>query len=344
MKKLILFLLFLPGFTCIAQRAFVRQNGTSTAYYHVDSVFLTAQTGDTIYLPGGAFQTGNLSIDKKLLIIGAGHYPDSTQATYATTLTGNIYLKSGASLGSLSGIYLAGSIYFGNSSSNQTVTNYSISRCNVSGIQMGYEYNTPGTASYISVKENIVRGEIRGCNAQFISITSNLINGAVTFFNSNLLVKNNTMLGGIGCPTYNLANMSNCTIENNIFMSPGACGGWGISGDVSSCIFSNNVFNGVYAFPVGTNIGSGNYTNTSFTNFFLNEMDFTIEYANNYHLQNPGTYLGTDGTQCGIYGTTTPYKAGAVPLNPHVRSKTIAPYTDTNGDLNINIVAGAQDK
>ncbi|TAL57185.1 MAG: hypothetical protein EPN85_14480 [Bacteroidetes bacterium] len=344
MKKIITLSLFLLSLNMYAQRAFVRQNGTSHIYYQIDSVFFTARTGDTIYLPGGGFQINNLFIDSSITIIGAGHYPDSTQATYATTLSGNIYLKNNASFGSISGIYLTGSIIFGNSPANQTVTNYSIARCNVAGIQMGYNQNLTGTASYIIVKENIVRGWVRVCNAQFVSIENNLINADVSLFNGNISVKNNTFLGGGGCPAYCIATGSNATVENNIAILVSGCGVIGISSDVYSGIFTNNVFNIPLSFPVGSNIGSGNYTNISFTNFFVNETDYTIDYSSDYHLQNPATYLGNDGTQVGMYGTANPYKAGAVPANPHIRSKIIAPYTDNNGDLNINITVGAQDK
>ena len=127
-------------------------------------------------------------------------------------------------------------------------------------------------------------------------------------------------------------------------MNNGSCYNLSINSDVYSCIFVNNVFNAALSFPVGSNIGSGNYINVSFTNFFVNETDYTIDYASDYHLQTPGTYLGTDGTQCGMYGTTSPYKAGAVPINPHIRSKTVASYTDNSGNLNINVTVGAQDK
>jgi hypothetical protein len=44
-----------------------------------------------------------------------------------------------------------------------------------------------------------------------------------------------------------------------------------------------------------------------------------------------------------MYGGSFPYKAGAVPINPHIVTKIIAPQTDVNGDLNINITVGAQD-
>lgn len=329
--------------TVNAQRAFTRQNITSNVYYTIDSVFLTANNGDTINLPGGSYMIGNLVIDKRLTIIGAGHYPDSTSATFATTLNGSIYFVNGSNNSSVSGISLNGSIYVGNSPTNQTVQGLNIYRNSVVSIQLGHYYYSAGTASYINIKENVIRGEVRGCQAQFVNIEQNLINGHISFFNGNLLVRNNTFLGGSGCPAYMLADVNNSTLENNIFMNSGACANSTISG-CNSNIFTNNVFNGNFIFPYGTNIGTGNQANVSFTGFFVNETDFTFDYTNNYHLQNPLSYLGTDGTQVGVYGTATPYKESAVPVNPHIRSKSIAPQTNSNGDLNINISVGSQNR
>jgi hypothetical protein len=36
-------------------------------------------------------------------------------------------------------------------------------------------------------------------------------------------------------------------------------------------------------------------------------------------------------------------KEGAVPMNPHIMTKTIAAQTTPTGELNINITVGAQD-
>lgn len=70
---------------------------------------------------------------------------------------------------------------------------------------------------------------------------------------------------------------------------------------------------------------------------------YVFNYAHNYHLKSPTTYLGTDGTEVGIYGGTFPYKEGSVPRNPHIQLKNIASKTDDNGSLQIEIQVEAQD-
>ncbi len=324
-----------------SQQTFVRQNGTSNVYYSLSEAFSTAQTGDTIYLPGGAFNISTLTIDKELHIFGVGHHPDSTSATYATTLSGNLILTTNASNGSITGVYLTGYLRFGTSVSNDDVTQYSITRCNMESIELGSSASYISGASYITIRENIVRTYIRGDEAQFVNIENNLIQGHVDYFNGNVLFRNNTFIGGSGCPSYHINNVTSGTFENNIFMNNGACDNATISA-AYSCIFENNVFNKAYSFPFGTNIGSGNYVGIPFAGFFVNATDFTIGYNDNYHIATPSTYLGTDGSDAGMYGGFIPFKEGSVPTNPHIMSKNIAPQTTPAGDLNISITVGAQ--
>jgi hypothetical protein len=71
--------------------------------------------------------------------------------------------------------------------------------------------------------------------------------------------------------------------------------------------------------------------------------NFTYEANDNYHLVAGSAALtaGTAGTQCGIYGGSSPAKEGLVPFNPHISSKSIAPST-VNGLLQINFTTSAQ--
>ena len=217
MKKIAILAFTLLSGISFAQQTFIRQNGTTTTYSSISGVFAAAVDNDTIYIPGGAFNIGNLTVDKKLFIFGVGHHPDSTQATYATTLSGSIIILNTASYGSIEGVYLTGNLRFGNTPSNQTVTNYNISRCCVENIEMGHEYYTVGNASYINVKDNIIRTVIRGCDAQFVNIENNLIQGSVEFFNGNTLVKNNTFCKRQWMPFLSHEPSNKCNFREQYF-------------------------------------------------------------------------------------------------------------------------------
>jgi len=66
---------------------------------------------------------------------------------------------------------------------------------------------------------------------------------------------------------------------------------------------------------------------------------------NDYHLKadSPGKNAGKDGTDIGIYGGSYPWKEGSLPFNPHYQKIQVAPKTDNQGNLNVNIMVKAQD-
>ena len=129
-------------------------------------------------------------------------------------------------------------------------------------------------------------------------------------------------------------------------------------------LFENNVFkynadpnflqnggnpNNTFSYNVFTlsplwwlNPNNNNYINADPATLFVNQTGTIFSYAHNFHLQDPGSFIGADASQCGIYGGPFGYKEGAVPANPHIRQKTIAGTTDAEGKLQVNITVAAQ--
>lgn len=159
MKKLIIIAatIILSCMQVNAQQFITVQNGSSVSFYsNLDSAIIRANNGDTLYLPGGSFSI-NTSIDKRLYIYGVGHNSDSTAATSPTYITGAIYLITGASGGTLTGLFSQGGILFGNNGNgnNANVSNYSISRCNIA--QLYFYSNAPSNNVFY---ENIIHGNL----------------------------------------------------------------------------------------------------------------------------------------------------------------------------------------
>ncbi|OPZ96627.1 MAG: hypothetical protein BWY70_01709 [Bacteroidetes bacterium ADurb.Bin408] len=153
-------------------------------------------------------------------MFGAGHYPDSTQATGRTALTGNIYFKTGASNSVLQGIYLSSNIFMGDSCSTGNVSNILISRCNVDNICL--TYNTGSTncgAENIFIKDCIIRTDIRGANAQGTVVETSIITNQIAYFNGNAEFRNNIFLrynNSTNSYSYVFYNIYNCNFSNNI--------------------------------------------------------------------------------------------------------------------------------
>ncbi len=339
MKKLATITFSLLVYNICAQViATLHHNGQTTVFYNQNGLadaYSVAQSGDTIYLSGGHFAP--ITIDKRLTIFGAGHYPDSTTATNITNIDGSITLNSNADNSHLEGLRINGYFYLQTDSS---VNNVMINRCYITG-----RFYATGTRTnpcmFVTVKESVI-GEYFSvpnflqCDVTNCIIYSEVDNALNCSFRNNIFFA--TPYHGWPYYTYyNFYDCDNCLIENNIFM--------GSSSYFLLCdnsLVRNNVFTGTPSAIAGSLTLTANYINISAAAIFLNYTVASFTYSDNYNLQSPGTYLGADGSQSGIYGGAFPYKPSAVPVNPHIRYVNVPATTDVNGNLNINIQSGAQ--
>lgn len=296
--------------------------------------YAAAQDGDTLYLSGNTF-TPPAAFDKHIVIIGAGHYVDSTLATGKTFINGNIVLQENADMFYLEGVEISGGVIF---TDNHSINNVVIKRCKLNN-QLTATGNLSNPSSNLSLIGNVFLQHISFDNIQTSIISNNIIGR--TFLNSNgNLVSNNIVLGYVfGSSVDYLFVGSNNTLNNNIFIWEGYTANPNGTGNV----FNNNIY--VEPTPsYGTNATAiGNYPGVAQAAIFVDQTGAVFSYDHDYHLQDPATYLGTDNTEVGIYGGSFPYKEGAVPQNPHIQFKNIAPTTDANGDLQIQIQVEAQE-
>lgn len=288
--------------------------------------YTASQSGDTLYLSGHSFTPPN-PFDKQLMIFGAGHYVDSTLATGKTFINGNVLLSENADQFYIEGVEITGGFEIAN---NHSVNYVTIKRCKINGLfRVPGNMSTPSTN--LSLIGNVFVNAVYLYNAQNVILSNSIVQGNVAY-NSGCLITNNIILFG---PAYALHDISNSQINNNIFIGTGLSNGVGNT-------YTNNLI--VDATPIyGTSpTAIGNYVGVAQADIFVNQTGNAFNYAHDYHLQSPASYLGTDGTEVGIYGGLFPYKEGAVPLNPHIQLKNIAPTTDANGDLQIQIQVEAQ--
>lgn len=331
-------LLAASGVSAYAQLTVVtlHHSGITTPYYSnngfVDA-YNTSVAGDTITLPGGNFNPP-ASIDKRLTVIGTGHYPDSTTATNISFITGTITLSDNADSSCIEGLYINGNINF---ASDQAV-NYVLIKKNYVNGSISFSGSRVTPCMHARIINNVIAGSLYANNTNALDFSNNIINGEFQRA-ENTVIQNNIFVWAVGHPwecndVFYYCDQS--LIQNNIIMYSSSifCGG-AVNNTVSNNLFTHTP-------SLGSGVISGNYFNVDPTTIFVNQTGTAFNYAHNYHLQVPGTYLGTEGTQIGIYGGYYPYKEGAVPGNPHIQTKTIAPTTTPAGDLNINIKVKAQ--
>lgn len=331
MKKLLLILILSIGTTIQAQYRVALHHVGTTTIFSGNQPFIDAyeasSNGDTIYLSGAQFSVPSL-IDKKLVIIGAGIHPDSTTATTKTIVNGNLYLGPNADKSHIEGLYVNGIIQF---AYNEQIDSVVIRRNYTSGISIDGT-NSANYSDGVIIKENFVSDVISVQHCKNVKIYNNVARYFASLHSNAWVANNHTFYIGYG---NTIVNATETLFENNTFEM-----GWGFS-NVVNCSFIKNAFSNDPTADA-TNSYLGNFVNQGYTSLFVN-FQIASNYAiADYHLQNPTSFIGTTGDVIGLYGGYAPSKAGAVPFNPHIVNKTIAPQTDVNGNLNINITVGAQ--
>jgi hypothetical protein len=333
----------------VVSKITLNHNGNSTFYSVLNDAVTASASGDTIYLPGGPVNvSGNVTINKTLTIVGAGHYPDSTVATNPSlwTSSGNYVLViQGADNGSISGIKNL-SVYFGNGIANSAnVNNFRIERCYLSSLNFNYNNNS-GYAQNIYVAENIIGSFSNPASVLFekniFTYYSSYPNPYTAVFNNNIFYTNNEYYYG----GFNWG--ANSVFSNNVIVEVGS--NTNTNGG-TNCVYNNNLFCRLGSSGASFSCGSTNQCNDNITGklaseTFQNALTTGFSYSNNYHLQptSQGVNGGTDGRDIGLYGTAYPYKDGAVPFNPHISSKNINTSTSTTGKLGVDVKVSAQDR
>jgi hypothetical protein len=338
MRTIITFIFLFCATSMLAQqKVALHSQGITTIFAGVNpfnDAYTAAQNGDTIYLPGGNLPFPG-TIDKGVFIFGAGHFPDSTIATYPTVLNGSITINGNADNLHLEGVDLTGTLSFG---ANQQSNDVVIRRCRLGGIT----YNGTGTTPCLNnqISENVIIGMLTLNNMRASVVSNNIIQDRISG-GIEVGISNNIFLYNHWGTAFPLNNVDNSFISNNIFMRSSSYADY-IHTSCDLNTFSNNVFaNNPGA---ANNIFENNHLFTDVATLFVNQTGATFNYAHDYHLNSPGTYLGTDATQVGIYGGLFPFKTGSVPVNPHIQTKSIAPQTNTNGELQIQFKVGAQNE
>jgi hypothetical protein len=339
MRKLIVAIAFLlSGLIYQAQRVVALHGTAGVTIYSSVNPFVDAYNasvaGDTLYLPGGAFAAPAL-IDKQLYIYGAGYHPDSTVATNPTLITGNFNLGDNADNLMVEGVQFANTIITAN---NISVNNVSFKRCRING---GINFPGSGTTPSLSnaFAECVIIGDLTMNNLtnsaflncfitnRLLASNSNVYKNCIFFYNSG------NYDGVMHAPHYN-------EFSNNIFLIQN--GSYLIYNTNNGNLYNNNLFVATTPHYGNNPIVTNSYLGIPQVDIFVNQTSYTYSYVHDYHLQDPSTYVGNDALQIGVYGGSFPFKAGAVPVNPHVSSKTIAPATTPNGELQITIKVGAQ--
>lgn len=127
---------------------------------------------------------------------------------------------------------------------------------------------------------------------------------------------------------YGSWNLENITVSNSISSSYHVEGG-----SVNSCIFIDQAPSNI--------IGAGNWVNCKYAGIFEESMnDLTWDGVKTFKLKYPEEYIGTDGTQVGLYGGPYPYNP--TPSIPQIKESHIDTTVAADGKLKVSVTVEAQ--
>jgi len=366
--------ILLFSFSAFATSRTVSNDPNNPAQYNnLQTAINAASAGDTIYIQatyvtiqGGQVQNGgsnygNITVNKRLVLIGSGYNPNQDIAYVSTvgnvtfdTTTATVGVPaSGASGSVISGLIVWGSIgTSGNYNNTFRANNITIQRCWITSTV--YMYNTNNTV----IQQNVMAGgNNNGGPSTEIGNTTNIVirNNIFAYQIStypgsnpvNCIITNNNFIGYVtsaNTASYAAfssyyATFTNAIITNNIFYAVDPTG-------VSNSTFNNNITfaDANPTLPGSSNIGSGNLVNTNpqFTSYPLGSAWYNTTQNFQLAAGSPGKNAGTDGTDIGIYGGIGFVATGA-PNVPYIEHFVISNSSISVGqNLNVTIEAKAQ--
>lgn len=340
MKKI--YFLFVLAVTTITANATIRtvNNGSVGAgqYTSVQTAVDASVAGDTIYIHGSQTTYGDVTLNKRLVLIGAGHHVTGTQFNFPTTL-GIINLSQGNSTTLPTGSTIKGLnfSYIVGISGSLAVNNITLERNYIQSyayiLGTGWicrnnfvNYFEVGNFKNTIISNNVIRHYVNNSNQPSVIITNNI------FLNN----------------TY-FSNVNYATITNNIFIEPAPLNYF--SGTQNT--WNKNIM--IYADPANfkvfppvnnTGVGNLNTVDAQFTQTIPLNIELAAATTQDWILlaTSVGFKYGTDGTDVGIHGGSypSPNTSGATNI-PQITSMDLQnSVLPQNGTLNIEFKAKGQ--
>ena len=287
-----------------------------------------ASNGDTIYLGGGILTTPT-TYNKGLVVFGAGYNIDSSIVTGTTTFTGGLNIYEGGDNSEFHGINMA--VWFYNTDIDNVAFNY----CKFTGISYSGTYTSGNTCDNNQYVRCHIAATADFNTTNFLLLQNCLINFQVKNIHENGVI-DHCILTFSPSPSRPLDQVSNSVISNSKFSNSYYFYAAYITNGTNN-LFTHNAFNTSYTDVSNTYVG--NYYGVVDATFFIDD----IVGSNDYHLQSPESYPGTDGDQICLYGGDFAWKDGSIPGNPHISYKNIGATSNEDGTLDVDIKVKAQD-
>lgn len=332
-------------------------------YSSISVAFTAANPGDTLYLFGSPGSYDDLTITKSIAIIGGGFNTRSEKFDHSEL--NNITLDN-----NVSGVKLEGLTFhslFANTSTAYNYSNISIKNCLI--YSELFLQNAPcgsvlngwliqnSIVSSLTIRYNPACSGIHPTTANFL-VKNSLINTVPNYgCNYNISFVNCQFGFSSGVLPGNYAGafngLNNCTFDNCMFIKMNFIqGGLSVNNLFHNCLtyqtFAPSANFDLNNWPDGTpNSATGTIVNqnplwvTESFNIYSQPLIYSpVSWSPVLQAGSPALNAGTDGSDVGITGGSTPYDYHAEPNIPIVRKfQIINSIVPPNGTLNIKATA-----
>lgn len=310
--------------------ATLSHEGNLTSYYGVDALkeaYNAAANGDVISLSAGTFNA--ISIEKNITIRGAGMEQDPQTGALPTTIAGNFSILTANIADEQYDTVTLESIRTTDDIITYTnCMNLKIIKCSLYRIEGTRSFNDSSTNPYTIL---ILNSKIR--EQLYTQGSVNCYNSIIKYITGLKYENYHTSLTNCACMLS--SDVYRATINNCILFIPSS------TYFHSSSALYNNVFTGSNA----SNLGSTSLTQNNHIcdSSIFKESTTGMTATATFELTDEAaaTYLGTDGTQVGIYGGSLPYDP--TPNNPRITKFNVAPRTTADGKLSVDLSVSAVD-
>ena len=277
----------------------ILQSGAATTIYdgtNISTAISAAKKGDILYLSEGTYDS--FTIDKEILVRGVGGNT-WIEGDVTIAIPNNATLTQAV----LEGVNVSGTINITQPATNLIIRNTKVMDVKVNGALSNGLIDRCWITGTFNMNNNTDDTTVKNSKVFFISAGS-LTYNKCTFLNCNIAHRMNVNTAAV---------FTNCIIGGDTYFTYNNNYYYGLK-TMESSVFTNTLFN--------TDDGSIGSSSSQTNCYFIDNSNGVCDrntLESNYDLSD---YRGTDGTEVGIYGGTTPFT-----LDPQVAKVTESTFT-----------------
>ena len=302
----------------------VLQHGSDVSVFTGANAFVNANAaaadGDVITLSAGAFNVSDIT--KSITVYGAGFEKDANTGTEVSKINGQLNLGASGG-GTLSDIHLEGIYFNSHVNTNVSLEGFVMEKCYVNG-----NVNVVENTNTI-IRNCVITGAIAGGDkiANNCIIQNCYVGGAINTFNVSSSVKIDH------CITCNFVGPYFCSNSIFTYYWVGAYYDRAVFANTEGAVAHNCIFRSFSYNNQDKNDFQNCYA-VDINNIFSDATNANYSAARTYEIQQPTTWIGTDGQEIGIR-----YGWSKVPGTPVVKNLNA---TVAGTDLNVAYEAEAR--